>query len=111
MEWYKHTTHAFFETKAQQLAFHKEVKFSGIELTRSQYRELRTKHGGHHTPQHNYFHHEVSFKGHGGDSRVVTQGRHNDQAKLHKSGGQVISSEHLERVRGQTATITHRMGV
>ncbi|UAA38690.1 hypothetical protein KIH87_18835 [Paraneptunicella aestuarii] len=106
----KHTTHAFFKTKDQQVAFHRDLRAQGTGLTRTQYRELRAHHGGHHTPREGYFHHEASFQGHGGGSLVHTNSR-GDAARLHKNGGQVVSSQKLETLRGQTSTIARRMGV
>lgn len=106
-----HTTHAFFEKKEQQIAFHKAVASQGTDLTRDQYRELRSAHGGQHTPQENFHHHEASFQGHGGGSKVITQPHDASQAKLHISGGTVVSPSTLSNLRSQTSSIAKKLGV
>ncbi len=92
-----HTSHAFFPTERQQREF--AASFSE-GMTRSDFRRLRTAHGGRHTPTEGYHHYEASFDAHQGAGQAVV---------THRSGGTVVGQNQLSTLRSATSGIYTQM--
>ncbi|WP_188792807.1 hypothetical protein [Dyella nitratireducens] len=89
----KHTSHAFFSTKAAQRSFRSQFTKG---MTRQEFRDLRRQLGGTRRPIEGYHHFEATFDAHAPQGKAYL---------THPSAGTVVGAGALHGLRGRVNQI------